>query len=233
MGSRGSKPCGKTCINTGRETKGPETSTRESQSAWWRDTHTLAPRDFEHCPAWDEPGDGHREQTGAGVGKARSDIVSLPPNFFRDFPEATAQGSQIVFPLLFARFVAAQIEDQLWVVLARQFSLDGALEFCRHSLQLVRFLLGQLLQVPLQVPRAFAPAGFECCQQGIAVPTPEGLKTGLDGGWGAGLSDSFERGLGLADVKATETAFDEGIAPAVMISSCRRRLSPPNTTMRP
>jgi len=159
-------------------------------------------------------------------------MVGLALNFVRDFPEATAQASQITLTLLVTRLVAPQIKFHLRVILARQLGLDGALEFGHHRLQLARFLLGQLAEVPFQIPGAIDAAGFKRRQQGITMSAPQGLKAGLDGGGArvsviaasAALVSPTLRRLKRPSIRAP---------PAVMISSCRRWLSPPNTTMRP
>ena len=88
-------------------------------------------------------------------------MLGLALNFFRDFPEATAQRSEITLTLLFAGFVAAQIKGHLRVILARQLGLDGTLEFGHHCLQLTRFFLRQLSEVPFQIPGTLNAAGLE------------------------------------------------------------------------
>ena len=71
------------------------------------------------------------------------------------------------------RFVAAQIEHQLRVILAFQFLLDGALQFSHHRLELVHFFLRQLFEVLFQILGAFDAACFERRQQGITMLAPQ------------------------------------------------------------
>ena len=117
-------------------------------------------------------------------------------------------------------------------ILPFQFGLNGSLKFCHHRPKLVQLLLGQLLEVPFKILGTLDATSFESCKQRITLLAPQGLKTRFDDSRGRSISGCLQCGLGLANVETAKAAFNESTA-AVIISSCRRWLSPPSTTIRP
>ena len=68
-----SSPCGKTRTSTGSDRNGPETSTSDSHSAWWRAIDmVIAARRLRH-----EVGHRHREEARRRIGVARADQLLL------------------------------------------------------------------------------------------------------------------------------------------------------------
>ena len=131
-------------------------------------------------------------------------------DFVGNFLEPSAQGGQITIALLFAGLIAAQIEDELRIILTLQFCLNGALQFGHHGLELVYFFFSYFFEILFQILCAFETPCFERCQQGLVLVIPQCLKMRLDGGWRGRIGGGGERRLGFSDVETAEAALDQG-----------------------
>ena len=136
-------------------------------------------------------------------------MAGFPLYFFRNLPEAPAQGREVTLALLFALRIIAQIEQELWPVFVLYFCLDGTLEFGHHRRKLVDFPLGQFIEVLLKIPGSLGLTRIQRVDERVAIPRPKRLKLGLDGRRNGDVGSRRQSSFCITHIEPLEPTLNE------------------------